>query len=182
MQLPAHYVWWNQQMLYYVKDPGATISFFQSLLDKNGKLLIILVSGELIDVNLNEQLSLLIWIPRWCEGNCYASFVQGEIQLQTFSHFVVSEPNMSVYFVRVLWSRSTKSKVMHKYVVEEKWEIWFTYFTLMLQTTSLSFHCPPKLSVCARRVLIREWAKMNLGELQRSIAQVGANNYLPRQW
>lgn len=59
MQLPAHYVWWNRQMLYYVKDPGATISFFQSLLDKNGKLLIILVSGELIDVNLNEQLSLL---------------------------------------------------------------------------------------------------------------------------
>ncbi|XP_047455980.1 histamine N-methyltransferase-like [Mugil cephalus] len=34
------------QMLYYVKDPGATINFFQSLLDKNGKLLIILVSGE----------------------------------------------------------------------------------------------------------------------------------------
>ncbi|XP_022049351.2 histamine N-methyltransferase-like [Acanthochromis polyacanthus] len=34
------------QMLYYVKDPAATISFFQSLLDKNGKLLIILVSGE----------------------------------------------------------------------------------------------------------------------------------------
>lgn len=33
------------QMLYYVKDPGATVSFFQSLLDKNGKLLIILVSG-----------------------------------------------------------------------------------------------------------------------------------------
>nr|XP_019945367.1 PREDICTED: histamine N-methyltransferase-like [Paralichthys olivaceus]XP_019945368.1 PREDICTED: histamine N-methyltransferase-like [Paralichthys olivaceus] len=34
------------QMLYYVKDPAATINFFQSLLDKNGKLLIILVSGE----------------------------------------------------------------------------------------------------------------------------------------
>lgn len=34
------------QMLYYVKDPGATISFFQSLLDKNGKLIIMLVSGE----------------------------------------------------------------------------------------------------------------------------------------
>uniref|UniRef100_A0A667Z2W4 Histamine N-methyltransferase n=1 Tax=Myripristis murdjan TaxID=586833 RepID=A0A667Z2W4_9TELE len=34
------------QMLYYVKDPGATISFFQSLLNKSGKLLIILVSGE----------------------------------------------------------------------------------------------------------------------------------------
>ncbi|CAL9690570.1 unnamed protein product [Knipowitschia caucasica] len=34
------------QMLYYVKDPGATISFFHSLLDKNGKLVIILVSGE----------------------------------------------------------------------------------------------------------------------------------------
>ncbi|XP_029386463.1 histamine N-methyltransferase isoform X2 [Echeneis naucrates] len=34
------------QMLYYVKDPGATITFFHSLLNKNGKLLIILVSGE----------------------------------------------------------------------------------------------------------------------------------------
>nr|XP_040058005.1 histamine N-methyltransferase-like isoform X3 [Gasterosteus aculeatus aculeatus]XP_040058006.1 histamine N-methyltransferase-like isoform X3 [Gasterosteus aculeatus aculeatus]XP_040058007.1 histamine N-methyltransferase-like isoform X3 [Gasterosteus aculeatus aculeatus]XP_040058008.1 histamine N-methyltransferase-like isoform X3 [Gasterosteus aculeatus aculeatus] len=34
------------QMLYYVKDPGATVNFFRSLLDKNGKLLIILVSGE----------------------------------------------------------------------------------------------------------------------------------------
>ncbi|XP_076603772.1 histamine N-methyltransferase-like [Chaetodon auriga] len=34
------------QMLYYVKDIGATISFFQSLLAKNGKLLIILVSGK----------------------------------------------------------------------------------------------------------------------------------------
>ncbi|XP_041662446.1 histamine N-methyltransferase-like [Cheilinus undulatus] len=34
------------QMLYYVKDPEATVSFFQSLLNKNGKLLIILVSGE----------------------------------------------------------------------------------------------------------------------------------------
>ncbi|XP_019896569.1 histamine N-methyltransferase [Esox lucius] len=34
------------QVLYYVKDPGATVSFYQSLLDKNGKLLIILVSGE----------------------------------------------------------------------------------------------------------------------------------------
>lgn len=37
-------------MLYYVKDPAATISFFQSLLDKNGKLLIILVSGKWIDL------------------------------------------------------------------------------------------------------------------------------------
>uniref|UniRef100_A0A3Q3W023 Histamine N-methyltransferase n=1 Tax=Mola mola TaxID=94237 RepID=A0A3Q3W023_MOLML len=34
------------QMLYYVKDPEATVSFFQSLLNTNGKLLIILVSGE----------------------------------------------------------------------------------------------------------------------------------------
>lgn len=34
------------QMLYYVKDPGATITFFHSLLNKNGKLLIILVSGN----------------------------------------------------------------------------------------------------------------------------------------
>uniref|UniRef100_A0A3Q3QAK1 Uncharacterized protein n=1 Tax=Monopterus albus TaxID=43700 RepID=A0A3Q3QAK1_MONAL len=33
-------------MLYFVKDPGATISFFQSLLNKNGKLVIILVSGN----------------------------------------------------------------------------------------------------------------------------------------
>ncbi|XP_024141856.1 histamine N-methyltransferase isoform X2 [Oryzias melastigma] len=34
------------QMLYYVKDPGATISFFQHLLAEKGKLLIILVSGQ----------------------------------------------------------------------------------------------------------------------------------------
>ncbi|XP_036432656.1 histamine N-methyltransferase-like isoform X1 [Colossoma macropomum] len=34
------------QMLYYVKDPEATVTFFRGLLHKNGKLLIILVSGE----------------------------------------------------------------------------------------------------------------------------------------
>ncbi|XP_061092951.1 histamine N-methyltransferase-like [Conger conger] len=34
------------QMLYYIADPGATVSFFRSLLNKNGKLLIILVSGK----------------------------------------------------------------------------------------------------------------------------------------
>lgn len=34
------------QMLYYVNDPEATVSFFRSLLDKGGKLLILLVSGE----------------------------------------------------------------------------------------------------------------------------------------
>ncbi|XP_027018374.2 histamine N-methyltransferase isoform X2 [Tachysurus fulvidraco] len=34
------------QMLYYVKDPEATVSFFRSLLHKDGKLLIILVSGD----------------------------------------------------------------------------------------------------------------------------------------
>ncbi|KAM9486071.1 histamine N-methyltransferase-like isoform 2-T2 [Clarias gariepinus] len=34
------------QMLYYVNDPEATISFFRSLLHKDGKLLIILVSGQ----------------------------------------------------------------------------------------------------------------------------------------
>uniref|UniRef100_A0A8C4Z5N3 Histamine N-methyltransferase n=1 Tax=Gadus morhua TaxID=8049 RepID=A0A8C4Z5N3_GADMO len=33
------------QVLYYVKDPDATISFFQSLLSQTGKLLITLVSG-----------------------------------------------------------------------------------------------------------------------------------------
>ncbi|KAJ8255290.1 hypothetical protein GJAV_G00203200 [Gymnothorax javanicus] len=34
------------QMLYYISDPGAAVSFFRSLLHKNGKLLIILVSGK----------------------------------------------------------------------------------------------------------------------------------------
>lgn len=48
MQLVAHYLWWNRQMLYYVKDPEATVRFFQGLLGKNGKLLIILVSGKWI--------------------------------------------------------------------------------------------------------------------------------------
>ncbi|XP_064419905.1 histamine N-methyltransferase [Latimeria chalumnae] len=34
------------QMLYYVKDAAATVKFFHSCLEKNGKLLIILVSAE----------------------------------------------------------------------------------------------------------------------------------------
>ncbi|MCJ8732899.1 hypothetical protein PDJAM_G00217210 [Pangasius djambal] len=34
------------QMLYYVNDPEATVSFFRSLLHKDGKLLIILVSAD----------------------------------------------------------------------------------------------------------------------------------------
>ncbi|XP_076119701.1 histamine N-methyltransferase-like [Alosa pseudoharengus] len=34
------------QMLYYVKDPEATVSFFRSLLSENGKLVIILVAGQ----------------------------------------------------------------------------------------------------------------------------------------
>ncbi|XP_068600690.1 histamine N-methyltransferase-like [Brachionichthys hirsutus] len=34
------------QVLYYVKDPEATVSFFQSLLNKDGKLLITLRSGN----------------------------------------------------------------------------------------------------------------------------------------
>uniref|UniRef100_A0A3B3TAQ9 Histamine N-methyltransferase n=1 Tax=Paramormyrops kingsleyae TaxID=1676925 RepID=A0A3B3TAQ9_9TELE len=34
------------QMLYYVVDPVGTISFFRSLLNENGKLLVILISGE----------------------------------------------------------------------------------------------------------------------------------------
>lgn len=42
------FLWLNGQMLYYVKDPEATVTFFRSLLDKNGKLIIILVSGKKI--------------------------------------------------------------------------------------------------------------------------------------
>ncbi|KAM9455509.1 histamine N-methyltransferase-like [Clarias gariepinus] len=34
------------QMLYYVKDPEATVSFYRSLLHKNGKILVILVTRE----------------------------------------------------------------------------------------------------------------------------------------
>ncbi|XP_066542930.1 histamine N-methyltransferase-like [Hoplias malabaricus] len=34
------------QMLYYVNDPEATVTFFRSLLNKDGKLLILLVSGD----------------------------------------------------------------------------------------------------------------------------------------
>ena len=41
-------------MLYYVKDPGATISFFHSLLSKNGKLLIILVSGKILNYGMSK--------------------------------------------------------------------------------------------------------------------------------
>uniref|UniRef100_A0A8C6T492 Histamine N-methyltransferase n=1 Tax=Neogobius melanostomus TaxID=47308 RepID=A0A8C6T492_9GOBI len=45
------------QVLYYVQDPGATISFFQSLLNKNGKLLITLVSGVSGSGKLRENFS-----------------------------------------------------------------------------------------------------------------------------
>lgn len=48
-------------MLYYVKDPEATINFFQSLLDKDGKLLIILVSGKWLELILNLVIALM-----WC--------------------------------------------------------------------------------------------------------------------
>ncbi|XP_068186596.1 histamine N-methyltransferase-like [Antennarius striatus] len=34
------------QMMYYVKDPGATINFFHSILNKNGKLFISLLTGD----------------------------------------------------------------------------------------------------------------------------------------
>lgn len=46
-------------MLYYVKDPGATVNFFRSLLDKNGKLLIILVSGKWVEFNLKLSRHLI---------------------------------------------------------------------------------------------------------------------------
>lgn len=49
-------------MLYYVKDPGATINFFQSLLDKNGKLLIILVSGKWMELILNLFITLMCFM------------------------------------------------------------------------------------------------------------------------
>lgn len=47
----------NGQMLYYVKDPEATVGFFRSLLDNSGKLLIILVSGTKIknDISLLQS-------------------------------------------------------------------------------------------------------------------------------
>ncbi|XP_068187841.1 histamine N-methyltransferase-like isoform X2 [Antennarius striatus] len=45
------------QMLYYVKDLGATVSFFQSLLNKNGQLLITLHSGNSVVVKLRNTYS-----------------------------------------------------------------------------------------------------------------------------
>ncbi|KAK1789129.1 hypothetical protein P4O66_015076 [Electrophorus voltai] len=40
------------QMLYYLEDPGAAVLFFRSLLQKNGKLLIVLVAGDSGFINL----------------------------------------------------------------------------------------------------------------------------------
>ncbi|XP_068187562.1 histamine N-methyltransferase-like isoform X2 [Antennarius striatus] len=45
------------QVLYYVKDLGATISFYQSLLNKNGQLLMTLHSGNSIVVKLRNTYS-----------------------------------------------------------------------------------------------------------------------------
>ncbi|XP_068600649.1 histamine N-methyltransferase-like [Brachionichthys hirsutus] len=59
------------QMLYFVKDPGATISFFHSLLNKNAKLLLVLLSddsgagklvknyGKQLRNNSNDEISYL---------------------------------------------------------------------------------------------------------------------------
>ena len=66
MYLFIDYLWWHQQMLYYVKDPGATTSFYRGLLSNRGKLLIILESGKweaesalLSQLNLIPIVSLL---------------------------------------------------------------------------------------------------------------------------
>ncbi|KAK2823151.1 hypothetical protein Q7C36_019751 [Tachysurus vachellii] len=42
------------QMLYYVEDPEATLSFYRSLLHKDGKVLIILLAGECAWIRLTE--------------------------------------------------------------------------------------------------------------------------------
>jgi len=47
-------------MLYYVKDPEATVSFFRNLLEKDGKLLIILVSGT-VRVGNVKSILILEW-------------------------------------------------------------------------------------------------------------------------
>lgn len=59
-------------MLYYVNDPEATVSFFQSLLSVNGKLLIILVSGTLHSSEhctcnrwktlCNATITMVVWV------------------------------------------------------------------------------------------------------------------------
>ncbi|XP_068600531.1 histamine N-methyltransferase-like isoform X1 [Brachionichthys hirsutus] len=45
------------QMMYFVKDPEATVSFFQSLLNKNGRLLITLYSGNIGWVKMLDAFS-----------------------------------------------------------------------------------------------------------------------------
>ncbi|KTF93856.1 hypothetical protein cypCar_00012259 [Cyprinus carpio] len=58
------------QMLYYVKDPEATVSFFRSLLNKDGKLLIILVSDtESIPYQNYELLSQVDITECFTEGD-----------------------------------------------------------------------------------------------------------------
>lgn len=47
-------------MLYYVEDPGATVSFYRSLLHKDGKALVILLAGEC---------TLIYFNPRYRVGN-----------------------------------------------------------------------------------------------------------------
>ncbi|KAK3549892.1 hypothetical protein QTP86_015509 [Hemibagrus guttatus] len=42
------------QMLYYVEDPEVTLSFYRSLLHKDGKVLLILVAGESAWARLSE--------------------------------------------------------------------------------------------------------------------------------
>lgn len=49
------------QMLYYVEDPGATVSFYRSLLHKDGKALVILLAGECSWAKLGSAFDDQLW-------------------------------------------------------------------------------------------------------------------------
>ncbi|KAK7926006.1 hypothetical protein WMY93_008316 [Mugilogobius chulae] len=79
-------------MLYYVEDPGATIDFFQSLLDKNGKLLISLVTNEsgcIILRELSTSYNLL------SEFDITACFTEGDEAGELLMDFLTETVNFS---------------------------------------------------------------------------------------
>lgn len=72
------------QMLYYVKDIPATIRYFHSLLETQGKLLIIVVSGESCSTSAAQSGKSRKDLWGSCDFNTD--------QLETNSHFYLKHP------------------------------------------------------------------------------------------
>lgn len=138
MQLVAHYLWWNWQMLYYVKDPEATVKFFQSLLGENGKLVIILVSGK--------------WIFfLWCGWSHYIAYSQWTYCLH------LQMKGLKLHLAEITKHEKLLSSLHLPYSTHH-FRIWNSTYTATL-TYLFSFNSVKKL---LRFIALKnKWVKLN---------------------